>query len=379
MKTTLMNMFIRLVAPILCFSLAAMAQPNPRVAIVGRVSDDSTGAFLQNVNVFVAQTTLGCNTDESGRFEIKNVPLGSFEIVASRLGYALRSIRVEISEFGSNSFDIRLHPMPITVREVVVSANEPVEWKRQLSTFTKLFLGTTLNADKCKILNPEVLDFNELAGFFSATARKPLEIENRALGYHIQFILSVFKLEPGNSTFELMSSKVFGRGMLTLEGMPHYTDLTSSDPAEVRRWNEARMRAFKGSFRHFLVALTTKHLQDEGYVISSRPSLAASRGQGREVTEDSLVFVTSEPATKLVRFTEFLQVEYKRESEEPGYDLLRLKDSDAQTSWIELNYDAIKVNPEGLINEWFPTKLYGYWAWTRLADSLPLDYVIGNH
>jgi hypothetical protein len=367
MKTIPWLRAISCFAAFVCFSLVAFCQSNPRVTISGRVWDDSTGTPLQNVNVFVSQTTLGCTTDQSGRFEIKNVPLGSFEIVASILGYTVQSVRASIT--GPKAFDIRLHPISINLREVVVTADDPTEWRRQLSKFTKLFLGTTRNADECTLQNPEVLDFREVAGFFSATARKPLEIENRALGYHIQFILSVFKLEPENVAFDYVPSSI-----LTWEGFQKYTDLNPSRPSDMKQWLENRKRAFKGSLRHFLISLVGKHLHDQEYAITTRPSLRENRFLDPKVTEDSIVVETSQPEMKIVRFNQFLEVQYQREYIESGYDLLKKKDSDFQISWIKLNYDAIRVNSQGLITEWFPTKLYGYWAWKRVADALPLDY-----
>jgi hypothetical protein len=173
----------------------AISQTTPRVTISGRVVDDSTSVVLQNVDVFVAQTTLDCGTGRNGRFEIKNVPLGSYEIAASRVGYAMRSFRVTLTESGGKEFEIRLR-----LGEVVVSAAEPVEWKKQLERFTVLFLGKTRNAEQCKILNPEVLDFTESGRVFSATARAALEIDNLALGYHFQFYLTRFNVEPANLT-----------------------------------------------------------------------------------------------------------------------------------------------------------------------------------
>jgi hypothetical protein len=67
-------------------------------------------------------------------------------------------------------------------------------------------------------------------------------------------------------------------------------------------------------------------------------------------------------------------VEYVRESVELGYDLLRKKGTDAQVSWITLNYDGVTIDSRGLLKDWFPTRISGYWAWKRVADALPLDY-----
>jgi hypothetical protein len=77
---------------------------------------------------------------------------------------------------------------------------------------------------------------------------------------------------------------------------------------------------------------------------------------------------------RLLHFKGVLEVEYTRRLAEETYDLLKKKGTDAQVSWLELNYAGITVNSSGIVTEWFPTTVHGYWAWERVADALPLDY-----
>ncbi len=354
----------------------ALSQGQPRATISGSVLDDSTSVVLENVNVFIARTTLGSNTNRFGRFEIRNVPVGLYEFVASRIGYATRSIRVTLAESGRRDLEIRVRQAALQLGEVEVSAPDPAEWRMQLQKFTTLFLSTSRNAEECRVMNPEVLDFlTDEGGTFGATARAPLEIDNCALGYHIQYHLTLFRF--GSAPYGRPTSRQrVGTNVVTSEGLPKYAEMDAATPEEKERWKEDRVRAFKGSLRQFLISLFNGELEKEGFRMFLEPHITTADWNPlrRQVKEEDILSAGSTPYEKIMRFKGFLEVEYAREQIEPTYDLLKKAGTEAQVSWVRLNYDAITVNSRGLIKEWFPTEVYGYWAWERMADALPLDY-----
>ena len=55
--------------------------------IAGHVLDAHTREHLSFVNVQVKGTSLGCLTDESGHFYLKNLPEGDLTVVFSMMGY----------------------------------------------------------------------------------------------------------------------------------------------------------------------------------------------------------------------------------------------------------------------------------------------------
>jgi hypothetical protein len=338
----------------------ASAQQTPRASISGRVVDDSTSTPLFDVNVFVGNTTLGCSTDQNGKFEIRNVPLGMYEIIASRVGYTLYTSRARVTEAGIRKLEIRLKPTIVQMGEVVVAASDQAEWRKHLDRFDELFLGTSQNAEQCSILNPEVLDFeSDDPSTLDATARRPLEIENRALGYHIQFVLEAFKVQ---------------NDVMTVEGEPKFTELKASAAKQQAQWKESRLRAFKGSLRHFLISLFHRQLAENGFSIYLVGSLQRGQDNIRKLIKvDQILIGLPRPYEKMLSFTGYLEVEYEGEVER-GFDLLRRPGTTGQVSWLILNYNFVTITQNGLIDEQFPTKVYGYWAWERMADALPLDY-----
>jgi hypothetical protein len=344
----------------LCATSLSFAQQSPLVSVVGKVLDDSTSSPLANVNVYIANSTLGGSTDANGRFEIRNVPLGSYEIVASLLGYSVYSSRVVAKEAGTRNVEIRLKPTSLEVGEVLISAPDPSGWRKQLQKFKDLFLGTTPFSKLCTLTNGEVLDFEENAPvWFIATARAPLKIDNLALGYHIEFVLKTFKVM---------------NDVLTVEGLPKYTEMKPSDEAEGRRWKENRMRAYRGSLRHFLTCLFKKELTSNGFSAHELGSLQLDQQvMSRKIVTEDEIIQGSQSNYKTVAFVGYLEVEYAGEVD-AEFNLLKKTGTIGQVSWLALNAYTITITARGLINESFPTKTWGYWAWKRTADALPLDF-----
>jgi len=348
-------------ASLLCLTFPVLAQQTPRATLSGRVIDDSTSAPLANVNIYIANSTLGANTNENGIFEIRNIPLGNYDVVASRIGYLFFTVRTSLRDAHKREIEIRLKPTNVEMTEVVVSAPDPTEWKKDLAKFTELFLGTTQNAKECRIMNPEVLDFKtEGDDIFEATARRSLEIENLAIGYHLTFLLKSFRKEGD---------------IMTFEGLPKFTKLKPTSPKIADEWKENRMRAFRGSMRHFLMSLFRRELNKDGYSVFHLDYLGVGNvsSDRKLLVENEILFDSPTATMKTLRFSGFLEVEYWREVES-GYNLLQKSGTTGQVSWFTLNYLAVGITESGFINEAFPTKVYGYWSWRRVGDMLPLDF-----
>lgn len=372
---------VKIIAATLVCVAILCGQEAPRVEITGRVFDDSTSFPLQNVNVFLAHTSLGGGTDENGWFHISNVPVGSYEIVASRLGYSFTMIRAMISESGRKDFTFRLKPSAVQISEVVITAPDVEQWKDNLKRFLPLFLGKSENAANCRILNPEVLDFESSeGGSFIATARAPLEIENRSLGYRIRFFLTEFRV--GELKVRSALVKQFGHipDVLMMEGYPEYVELQSNEPEDVQQWKANRANAYLGSLRHFLSSLFNKEATENGFQMNVEPYVSGKEWnpQRRKVMEDGIVFETARNYEKVLKYKGVLEIEYTRGRPDTNYDLLAKEQSDNQVSWLALNYETVTIDSRGRIKEWYPTIAYGYWAWQRLADALPLDFEPGQ-
>jgi hypothetical protein len=346
-------------------------QAVPTAILTGTVFDDSTSAALDNANVFLNQTTLGSVTDERGRFEIRNVPLGSYELVASRLGYQMSSIGVLVTQSNPEPLKITLWPRSIEMNEVAVAATEPRDWKVQLEKFKTSFFGESELAREVKLLNPEVLDFeSDEHGSFIASARAPLEIENRPLGYRIRFILVQFKV--GGIDNSGRTPEIF-----QMRGFSQFTELKPNGSEDLQAWKKNREKSYEGSLRHFLSCVFRRRATAAGFQFYREPRVitSASNILRRRVIEDDILSGNAQQRERLLRFRGFLEVQYTRAIPDAHYNLLEMEGAHCQVSWLGLNRDSITIDSRGLIREpSFPVVTYGYWAWQRMANVLPLDY-----
>ncbi|RMI14500.1 MAG: TonB-dependent receptor [Calditrichaeota bacterium] len=95
--------------------------------IIGVVTDKATGEPLPGVNVSLDGTTMGAATDVDGYYVILNVPVGTYTIRASFIGYkevAKEGIRVSASTTTEINFE--LEEAAIEGEAVVVTATRPL-------------------------------------------------------------------------------------------------------------------------------------------------------------------------------------------------------------------------------------------------------------
>ncbi len=88
--------------------------------VIGTVLD-SDGEPLMGVNVFISGTTIGTPSDIEGKFDITNVPVGSYEIVASMVGYKSDKIEVAVSQNKSTEVLFKLKESFYETGSVVVT------------------------------------------------------------------------------------------------------------------------------------------------------------------------------------------------------------------------------------------------------------------
>jgi hypothetical protein len=154
----------------LILSTSIGAQQSSLIDIKGSVVDEETGASLENVNVFLANTSIGTTTEKNGTFNIENTPFGTYDIIFSHIGYKTEKRSILSYKQGNYNFNISLKPQAINLNQINVTGTIPEDWKENLKLFIKYFIGKTENSEKTKILNPEVLNFvkDEKTNIFKA-------------------------------------------------------------------------------------------------------------------------------------------------------------------------------------------------------------------
>ncbi len=264
-----------------------------------------------------------------------------------------------------------------------MTAEYPKGWKRNLEKFNNLFFGTTRNAKACVILNPEVLNFqkDEANGIFSASAKQPIEIENRALGYRVKFHLRNFRLA--------------GEYQLRCEGHTEYKPLKPDNKKEPQKWEKRRLSAYNGSPRHFYSALLAGRLVEEGFEINHVYRMGKVE-KGLPIYREDLLSEWWKPYERALSFPDFPRIIYldeaaspeylqisKHQIQHPSWSFSRRRENvvdDDPRDYRQISCIQVDQSIPVILNEWgnvtnsHSITTYGYWAWERFAEELPADY-----
>ncbi|MBI4810652.1 MAG: carboxypeptidase-like regulatory domain-containing protein, partial [Ignavibacteriales bacterium] len=93
--------------------------------IIGRVTDAMSGDPIIGVNVLVVGTTRGATTDIDGKYTIIGIPIGSYTIRASQVGYAAYEIKdVKVGADETTPLNFKLTSSEVQLQGVVVTADQ---------------------------------------------------------------------------------------------------------------------------------------------------------------------------------------------------------------------------------------------------------------
>jgi hypothetical protein len=220
--------------------------------VSGRVISKADKKPVPNAVVFINKSEIWATTNNNGEFTLKNIPAGTYQLLITIVGYENYKSGLQVK---GNSVinDIEITPANHVLNDVTIKAN------RRLSScfpvFEQEFLGTSLIARQCKILNPYAIQFFDIdpKGGFSARSNDFLEIENDALGYKIKFLLLFFIKDADKRTCYFNGESFF-------EEM-HGT------PSQEQAWRTNRLECYQGSPMQLLRAIMSDSLAQNGFKV----------------------------------------------------------------------------------------------------------------
>ena len=113
----------RIVPVILALVLIVLPASAQTGSITGSIIDDETGETLIGANVSIDGTTVGTTSDFEGRYELRGLAPGRYDIRFSFIGYdALVVSGVSVTAEESTEVNVRLYPESIGLDEVTVEA-----------------------------------------------------------------------------------------------------------------------------------------------------------------------------------------------------------------------------------------------------------------
>lgn len=321
--------------------------------IKGTVYDAVTHETLASVNVYFSGTSKGTITDFDGNFEIPYYVNTQSTFTISLLGYVSQSFNDPLHTDFSN---IRLQPK---VGELPAVFLNPDPWSREKKEkyFVKQFLGTTLIAKQCTILNLDKIKmrFNPSTGKMIAFAQEPIRIENRDLNYLVTYDLTDFEI-----TFESISLEnvqIMGdfeaptHRMVSsfFVGSAFFKELDESKAN--KGWvKRHRRRAYKVSEVRLFKLMASGEFEKEGYKLFFKR---------KKVDFDNHVRSRKHGNSYILDF---------RESQ---YDIM---DSKNFQSAIYLEELKLIVSEPGNVINYHVLKIGGFISYLKVSGMLPLDY-----
>jgi hypothetical protein len=225
--------------------------------INGTILDKETGTKIDYATIYLSGTFIGTYSDKNGNFQLNLSKNTSLPLSVSAIGY--NSITLNNFSF-TKPLTIYLTPKVYNLNEVIINAKSLAHERRaNLILFKSVFLGTTSNAKKCEILNENDITFNYESDkdTLRVYTTKPLQIENKALGYKITYFLDKFEYDRNNKTFLFKGNIIYNEDMTT-------------EASQKKSFEQKRKNAFTGSRMHFFRELWADNLEATGFIVQNQ-------------------------------------------------------------------------------------------------------------
>jgi len=367
--------------------------------ITGKVVHADSKLPIAKVSVFLSNATYGTVTAEDGTYTLRGVKPGQYDLVMTAVGYGDYSQQVLV---GSNSITVNaeLRTQVMQLRDVVVTTN--ADWKKNYAMFLKEFFGTSAYANQCRITNPHelTLTYRKSKKTLEAYSYDFVNIENKALGYRIRFLLKSFKSDKLNNI-------ISWEGRILYEEMP-------GNVSQKKKWEERRQDIYYGSNLHFFRSLVNGKFNQDGFVMRilarkpnpNRPDeelIQRKLDKFQSLNRDSMnywldkynlskynetlyrlplrteqvVGKTDQPGLYTLAFPEYLYVTYTKKRELQDFkDVYRPLDMENwETSIITLYKPYAVFDANGAVVSSNSTLYEGTWSKNKIAELLPVDYV----
>jgi len=331
--------------------------------VSGIVYDKKSQEPMEGVTIYFDGTTKGTITNINGVFKIDINKELQTSLVISFLGYK-KLIHKDYSD--DFVYKYYLEEEISVLNEIYLSDNKTSSrktdalssyeniWtrKQKMTEFKNHFLGVSKQAQSCKILNEDdiFLTYDKTSDKLIASSKKPIRILNKHLEYEIAYDLQDFEVQYVSHSTEGRVKTRYSPTTVYYAGTSFYKVL-NNNPSN--RIDKKRTKVYQGSVLHFMRAVYSNRLIDEGFKLFY---------EKQQVAPEHAIVVneTENPNLKEICFLK------------PELEVVDASDSCSKLKPIE---DAcFFVDNFGNHSPIKAITFTGFIGNQRIGDALPLDY-----
>lgn len=407
------DMFKALLLSFFLFATILQVNAQSTYSISGVVRDQKE--TLPGAAVYISGYKISTVTNNDGRFTLPNLKPGNYDILVQMIGYLPFSKNIIISD-KSVQVDFLIKESTTTLNEVVIRVDP--NRQKYINQFTEYFIGRSPNAKLCKILNPQVLrvDFDITRSTLTVKTDEFLIVENKALGYRLKYMLDYFEFNSRTN-------------IIYYSGKPFFEELKASG-SKKKKFIEMRETAYYGSAQHFFKSLYKGNVKDEGFIINKMEKIPNPYRLNEIIINQNITKLRTPPEKtgirknagvvdtaqlafwikqrdmpkyidklnqadvlvdtllhyynkdlKYLNYDNSLCIIYTKERESLEYDrsgswIRRpLTIPNYQMSLAQLTEGPVRFYENGGIFDSRSLLYQGFWAYEKVADMVPMDYI----
>ena len=163
--------------------------------------DGATEKSISDAHIFINNSSHGTTSNSNGYSKLSVSTQETQILIIRHVLYETLFISPKHYHSLVKGARLKMQSKTVDLNEIQLTAKRGNKWKKNFRKFRKTLLGEGTAAANCKILNPEVLRFEEKDGTLWVKAIDVLHIENDYLGYTIRFWLEELSIEADGSTY----------------------------------------------------------------------------------------------------------------------------------------------------------------------------------
>ncbi|AZA47177.1 hypothetical protein EG346_02740 [Chryseobacterium carnipullorum] len=368
--------------------------------IKGHIVNDS-GNKISGVNIYIDGTQTGTISKEDGSFSLSISSGSQGNVIFQKDEYD--TFATAVSEVVNKNLKVVLNKTN-AIEEIRLIPYTSEAYRNYINYFLDTFIGA--DREHVKIKNQKTLKFSydKKNRFLKVKAPNTLIIENKNLGYEIQYNLISYSLD-------------LNKNSVNYTGTSFFTETKNTDRTKLNRMN-----AYDGSMLHFFRSIYDNKISQDKFVVNhvvKVPNPKYPTGEELKLLEDfkqivrssamvnipdnirdisqrknsekpyalaivkTLIpdsdYVTREDGKVLFSFKDMLQVNYQKYFYElKGKEFIKGNMPVVLTSFLHPEGEVFEVskegnitNPDQLINE-------GDFSKNKIENMLPLDYQLGD-